>query len=204
MYPIADNSWPRLAADRLEYTLSSAITLNEKNIEDIKEIYKNITILQNEDWIEELWFKNKEKAKELWLLSIFNDETCFSSYESTVSMSFLSEILKTLLNNNLVKNIELYTLKDNELINIIENSNNKNIQKMWDFYKELSEYKIDRIKPSIDKYTVSSECKKRYIDPLIKKENWNIRLSEVSNNFKEKRDYHINRKEELITLNIKI
>jgi NAD-dependent DNA ligase len=52
-------------------------------------------------------------------------------------MSFLSEIIKELLKNNLVKNIELYTLKDSELIEIIKKSNNKKIQEMWSFYKNL-------------------------------------------------------------------
>jgi hypothetical protein len=32
---------------------------------------------------------------------------------------------------------------------------------MWSFYKNLWEYKIDRIKPSTTKYIASSKCKKR-------------------------------------------
>ncbi len=203
-YPIADNPWPWLAADRLEYTLWSWIILKYKNTEEIKKIYNDIIVLKNEKWLPELWFKNEKIAEKFWILSIDNDEWCFSSNESMVAMSFLSEIIKELLNQKLIKNIELYILKDNEIIKIIENCNNSKIKNMWDFYINLWEYKTFKSKPKTNKYSINSSCKKRYIDPLIKTNNLNIRLSKLSQKFVERRNSHLNKKNEWISLNYEI
>jgi hypothetical protein len=71
---------------------------------------------------------------------------------------------------------------------------------MWDFYKNLDSYAISRYAPKTDKYFVSSKSKKRFIDPLIKMQDGQRRLSEISPEFVEKRDYHLRRKEEWIIL----
>ena len=65
IYPIADNDTPKLSADRLEYTLSNGFGVQERlwNIEEIRQIYENIEIQQNEAGIKELGFKDIEKAE---------------------------------------------------------------------------------------------------------------------------------------------
>lgn len=63
-YPIADNDTPKLSADRLEYTLTHAICSRSIwKLDDIEEIYKDITIYKNEDGIDELGFKSIEIAE---------------------------------------------------------------------------------------------------------------------------------------------
>jgi uncharacterized protein len=203
-YPIADNPGPQLAADRLEYTLGLAFELWNITVKEIKVIYKNIKILTNEKWLSELGFKNLEIAEKFWFLSLDNDEWCISSYESIVSMAYLSEILKKVLEKKLVIEKDLYTLTDHEIIKIIEKSKIKKIVNMWKYYKNISSYRIDRIKPNTSDYFVSSNCKRRYIDPLIETKNWNLRLSSFSKNFIKRKDYHLNRKEEWIRLDYKI
>ena len=60
IYPIADNDSPRLSADRLEYTLSDGlVTQNAFSLDSIKRIYDNLTILKNEEMINELFYNIK-------------------------------------------------------------------------------------------------------------------------------------------------
>ena len=47
-YPIADNPGPQLSADRLEYTITNLYALRGVNLEEIKKIYDDLTILKNE------------------------------------------------------------------------------------------------------------------------------------------------------------
>ena len=64
LYPIADNDSPRLSADRLEYTLSDGlVTQDAFTLESIDRIYSDLTILKNEDGIEEIGFKTQKIAE---------------------------------------------------------------------------------------------------------------------------------------------
>ena len=65
IYPIADNDTPMLSADRLEYTLSNALGQVKKlwNLAEVKTMYSNIEIVNKEDGIPEMCFKDKEIAE---------------------------------------------------------------------------------------------------------------------------------------------
>ena len=63
-YPIADNDTPKLSSDRLEYSLSNALlTYNILSLDEIREIYNDIEVLENEENIQELSFKTKSIAR---------------------------------------------------------------------------------------------------------------------------------------------
>jgi uncharacterized protein len=96
-YSIADNPGPKLSADRLEYTLSTAINLQTKTFQKVGEIYNNLEVIKNQEGQDELGFSSPEIAEEFALLSLQHDASCFSSYESTVAQSFLAEILRKML-----------------------------------------------------------------------------------------------------------
>ncbi len=199
-YPIADNKSPKLSADRLEYTLSTMYALWEYPLEKIKKIYDNLIILNNEEWEKEIGFQNYKVASIFWDFSIKNCEACYSSYESIWAMKFLSEIFKKAITKNLIQHKDLYYYTEKEFISLIEKSWDKEIQSMRNFYKQLACYKISRYQPKTEKYTISSIAKKRFIDPLVMTKNHPQRLSTLSKTFTEKKDYHLNRKEERITL----
>lgn len=65
IYPIADNDTPKLSADRFEYTFSCGLCCKVVwSLDKISEIYHNVTILENEEGIEELGFKDSKMAEE--------------------------------------------------------------------------------------------------------------------------------------------
>lgn len=200
-YSIADNPGPKLSADRLEYTLSTSIVLQTRTIHDIRRIYNDIVVVTDEGWEKEMCFQNRDIAEDFWKLSIENDAGCFSSYESVSAMSFLSEILKLMLQKGLISPINLYTLNDLDIIKIIQEGKSEQVKDMWDFFMNLSQYKIYRYKPkNTGKYLVSSLAKRRYIDPLVLISGNPKRLSGISKEFNALKDYHVNRKEEWIEL----
>ena len=200
-FPIADNPGPKLSADRLEYTLSSARSLNFKTLDEIRSLYGSLVAVTTED--EAIAFDDAEKAEEFALLSVQNDAGCFSSYESVSAMSFLAAILKRLSEVGGIAPMELYVLQDADFIERIKRSDDEKLRKMWAFFENMETYKILRYPRETDTFVVSTKCKRRFIDPLVSVagKGHPLRVSEYSEAFKKARDYHLGRQEEWIVLN---
>ena len=162
MYPIADNDTPMLSADRLEYSLSNALIVFENsNLDEIREIYNDIEIQQNESGDIELGFKTKKIARKFVKLtsklSVYyrDDETRFF-------MQVIADILKKVSCDGLITKRDLYELSDSEVIDIIKKSKYNDV-----FNKLIS---VKKISKSLDKpncYYVKHGAKVRYIDPLF-------------------------------------
>lgn len=197
-FPLADNPGPKLSADRLEYTLSTGVSLGTRTIQEIRAFYASLVTVETEG--ESLAFDDPETAEKFALLSIENDAGCFSSYESVSAMAFLAEILRRLADAGEISTNELYALQDRECAERFERSNDAEIRRMWEFFKNLGNYRILRYPRKTDGFLVSSKCKKRFIDPLVSVagKGFPIRVSEYSEAFRDARDYHLGRKEEWI------
>ena len=116
IYPIADNNTPRLSADRLEYSLSNALFVNELcDIEEIKRFYENIYVGVNEDKELELCFDDEDIADKFVELTsrlsiLYRDD------KTRFSMGLLSDILKWLVKNKLITIDDLYELSMMKLL----------------------------------------------------------------------------------------
>ena len=87
---------------------------------------KNIEVQENEEGIEELGFKDKEHAEQfiegahkLWPLWI--------SKEDKLCMQFIADIVKKMVEEKKLTLRDLYTLPEKQVVEMIENSNNKQI-----------------------------------------------------------------------------
>lgn len=190
-YTIADNPGPQLSSDRLEYTLDWGIYLWYKTFQEVKKIYDDIVILKNEKWEKELGFQTKSFAVEFARLSIANDSNCFSSFESHISMSFLSEILRLSLEEKIVSFSDLYSIGEQDFIEKILTSKNQKLLQMWKFFTNMKEYKLFKKEPKTSKYYVYSKTKKRYIDPLVQTIDGVKRVSQIDSDFKKTIENHI-------------
>ena len=163
MYPIADNDTPKLSADRLEYSLSNALfTYNLLNLEDIKEVYNDIEIQQNEENEPELGFKTKKIARKF--VSITSKLSIIYREDRTrYSMQFIADVLKKLISENKLSIEDLYVLKESQIISIIENSKYKNVFAIW---KNAKKVKVSKDMPK-NVYFVHHGAKVRYINPLF-------------------------------------
>ena len=203
IYPIADNDTPKLAADRLEYTLSNGLGVTEKlwELDDVKKIYQNIEVQKNEKGIEELGFKDKEIA-EKFVHTMSKLSCLYRRSETKYSMQFLADTIKEMSNNNLITINDLYTLSEKEVIERIQNCKYGNISKCFKIWKNATEV-VQSDEKVENKYCVSIDnVKIRYINPLVRNKNGFTRINKISEkadndikkalNFKTKKYTYLN------------
>ena len=121
IYPIADNDTPCLSSDRLEYTLSNGLGATEKiwTLDDVKEIYDNIEIQEDENGIEELGFKDIAIAEKfVHTMSILS--RLYRREKTLFTMQMLADIMRIMSDNNLINISEMYNLSEKEVIEKIE------------------------------------------------------------------------------------
>lgn len=171
IYPIADNDTPMLSSDRLEYSLSNALfTYSLLNNEDIEKIYNDIEIQLDENGIQELGFKTKSIAREFVKVTS-KLSVVYREDRTRYSMQFLADIIKKLYEEKIISKSDLYNLKEQEIINIIQNSKYANIYNIW---KDSKKVKTSLERPN-NVYYVHHGAKVRYINPLVN----GIRISEI-------------------------
>lgn len=181
LYPIADNDTPRLASDRLEYTLSNGLgAAGEQlwNLQEVKEIYQNIEIQRNEDNLEELGFKNKEIA-EKFTVTMSKLSSSYIQNKTKFSMQFLADIMKKMSEEKLIHKMDLYRLAESEIIKKIENCKQHNISQCFEIWRNATTIKESEI-PIENKYCVSIQAKIRYIVPLVEVSDKYVRIDQIS------------------------
>lgn len=165
IYPIADNKSPKLSSDRLEYSLSNGLFHYEVlDINDVQEIYKDIIVVKNEEWIDELAFQNLDIARK-FMRAVKKLSIIYIEDRTRYSMQFIAEIVKCLVSDWLLKIEDLYHLSESEIIEIIEKSEYKEIFDKWIKSKEVV---VSKVKPEWD-FSIKLSAKIRYINPLV---NW--------------------------------
>ena len=162
-YPIADNDTPKLSSDRLEYSLSNALlTYNLLDIDEIKELYDDIEVQKDEFGIDELSFKTKSIARKFVKVTS-RLSVIYREDRTRYSMQFLADIVQRLNEEGKITKLDLYNLKEADVIKIINDSKYKDIYKIW---KETRKVRISKEEPQ-DVYYVKHGAKIRYIDPLV-------------------------------------
>lgn len=163
LYPIADNDTPKLSSDRLEYSLSNALfTYRLLDAEKIKEIYYDIEVQKNKENEIELGFKTKSIARNFVKITS-KLSIIYREDRTRYSMQLIADIIKALNNDGKISKKDLYTLKESEVIELIENSKYKEIFDVW---KKAKKIKVSKEEPS-NVYYVHHGAKVRYIDPLF-------------------------------------
>lgn len=181
IYPIADNDTPQLSADRLEYTLSNGLGVRIKlwNLDEVRAIYQNIEVQKNEDGIEELGFKHK-MLEEKFVNNMSKLSTFYISNNAKITMQFLADIIKKMNQKGLINKEDLYKLSEKDVIEKIENCEYDNISKCFKAWKNTTQINESDI-PVEDKYCVSINAKRRYINPLVKNDNdIYVRVNQIS------------------------
>ncbi len=173
LYPIVENSTPKLCADRLDGVIPTAyIWLNKISLADTQKYYKEITILKNEDNISEIGFKTKESA-ELFFEAIHLYSMELQSNRNNAVLTFLANSLKELISKKIITKDDLYNYSEKDILVLFE----KNIPNWKNYTKSLKIISTDKFIPG----TMSKiETKKRFVNPLCVVDNKIKRLSEVS------------------------
>ena len=179
IYPIADNETPKLSADRFEYTFSSGLSFFRVwDLNKIKHIYENIIVVNNEEGIQELAFKDKEVCEEyIDIISKLWPEWV-SDRDRTV-MQFLADMCKSMNNAGYLTIDDLYTLSEEEVINKFINCDDEYLSNAFKLFQNAD--KVYQSNKYIDKkYCVNVKSKTRYVNPIVLVDGKPIRISLVS------------------------
>jgi hypothetical protein len=184
LYPIADNETPQLSADRLEYTLSCGYFYKPVwTLRDIKTIYDDITILQNEDGVDELGFKTlaiaekfMDGASQLWPLWI--------SAKNCLALQFIADTLAELHKLGQITVDDLYELSEAEVINRIKNCGQSKIATDFRKFQTATEYSTSETKVK-NRRCVPVKAKKRYVIPLVQTATGAQRIDKLSQTAKQ-------------------
>ena len=194
IYPIADNDSPRLSSDRLEYTFMNGYKMNYGvwfSLADIKKIYEDLEIQLNEDGIPELGFKTLEIAEKFVCdASVLWPNWCDNRYK--LVGQFYADVVKRLGDLGELTREDLYKYSEREVIWLMKNSRDKNLSKAFKLFQDCNTFYESDEKPSDDKYFVSFNCKKRYLNPLVNIDGEYKRIYDVSDIIKEIIDKFLN------------
>ena len=182
IYPIADNDTPKLSADRFEYTLSGGLyQIKVFELKDIEEYYNNITILKNEDGIDELAFKDM-KICENFIHDISKLWPRWIEDEDRLCMQFIADIVKSMNIKKYITVDDLYKFSEQEILELIKNCDDNYIRNAFKNFQNAtrdSVYKSDI--PNNKIYCTSVKGKKRYINPLVDINNTKVsRIKDIS------------------------
>lgn len=180
-YTIVENKKPKLCVDRLDGILTTClIWIHTKSIEDIKNVYENITVIKNNDNEAELGFKNVESAESFFNL-VYEYSIELQKNEDKYTMNFISDYLKkNIIDKNLLKLDDFYEMAEKELLEVIRSQNDDE----WIKFESAENLVRSDERPE-NKYFVSMECKKRYVNPVCEYSGQTYRLDQISENCKE-------------------
>ena len=192
MYPIADNDSPMLSADRFEYTLSNGLGQCKPiwTLDDVKEIYNNVVIINKDDGTPEMAFKDL-KVAEKFVLGVSELSILYMRDERRFGMQFLADIMKRMSNLGIITVNDLYELSEAEIIEKIQKCDECNINECFKIWQEGTSVMISD-EPVFDRYWVNVKAKRRYSDPLVITSDGYERTSKLSNAAKEALDKCLN------------
>jgi len=178
-YPIADNDTPMLSADRLEYTLGNGYITYNMNLNQIEEIYADLTVTENEHGTAELCFRSAHLAKQFVVLSLRNSRF-YVSNEDRFLMQYLADIIRRSIDTGVLSHSDLF-LTESEVIAKLKP------YATWHNFTQISAVAASKSQIN-DRYCVMVNAKKRYIDPLILTSDGAKRITTIDADMKNEID----------------
>ena len=199
IYPVADNEIPQLSADRLEYMFPSGMALDGTwDLPSIEKAYNDITVLKNEDGIDEIGFKTLEIAED------YCRRFCMIGHilqlnENKLTLHMLGQIMNMAVEQSILHEEDFMTKTESEIMDIldhmppvvpelVEGVEGARLTRLYKTFRTMT--KIEHTEcalPQDEYFSISLNVKQRYIDPLVdmgslslSKGNNVARLSQVS------------------------
>ena len=161
-YPIADNDTPRLAADRLEYTLGNLLNYGFCSLEQLKRLYDDLCIGTNEDGFPELSFRTTEKSI-TFTGSALQASRIYIADEDRFSMEMLAALLRSALERSVLLPGDLYATESVVIKKLLAD---KACAALWQRFRSYCVIRRMNERPERGDW-VRVPAKLRYIDPLV-------------------------------------
>lgn len=173
-YHILENKSPKLCADRLDGVLHTCyIWIHTHTLEQIKEVYEDLVVLQNEEYLPEIGFKNKIVA-EKFASMVYNYAHELQFNKDKYITHYMASAIQIALKKNLLSLEDLYNKKEDEICQIFS----KNFSS-WEKFMNAKQINRSDRKPTSEIY-VSFETKKRNTIPLVQSIEKPMRIDTVS------------------------
>ncbi len=168
-FPLKEKDLPDICADRIDYSLRTAVLFEEISSKKVEEILDN---LENDgkNW----FFRDFENAKEYaGLFSRIND-IYFSDFDSARMYEGVRGFVSYAMQKKYIDEADLYTDDKKVVAKICLNlKNDPKLQKLWGRMNDKN-----KIIQDTENYDKVVNCKSRVIDPSFRKENLLVKVSE--------------------------
>ena len=190
IYPVADNEIPQLSADRLEYMFPSGMALDGTwDLPSIEKAYNDITVLKNEDGIDEIGFKTLEIAED------YCRRFCMIGHilqlnENKLTLHMLGQIMNMAVEQGILYEEDFMTKTESEIMEVLDNmalrqaqGPHANLARLYKTFRTMTKIEhTEKALPEEEYFSISLNVKQRYIDPLVDmgQQGGVTRLSQVS------------------------
>ena len=169
-FPLKEKDLPDLCADRIDYSLRTAVIFKEADNADINYFLNNLMV-ENDYWV----FKNFENAKKYAELFQKLNNKYYAGIESAVMFRTVGDCLKYAIQKRYVSEDDLYTV-DKMVLGKIKKflSEDEKLKLLWDRMNN----NVKAIN-NPNNYDAQVFCKSRVVDPLFKDNAVLKRISET-------------------------
>lgn len=164
-YPIADNDSPRLSADRLEYTMGNFVNYRFGSVDQVRRMYEDIIVAENESGEPELSFRTPEIALE-FAQAALQCSNVYVADEDRYAMTALACLLRDAIHAGVISRADLNTIESMVITKLLSN---EEFADRWFRFRRYRRILTAQEDPKTDGW-YNVPAKKRYIDPWIANE----------------------------------
>ena len=160
-YPIADNDAPALSSDRLEYTMGNLLNYHLASLAELRELYEDLTVGEDENGCAELIFRTAEKAARFARLALQTGRV-YVSDEDRFAMEALADVLRHAIERGVLTRDNLMETEPPVIAKLTADAESA---AQWYQFCGYSHILRQAQRPA-EGFWVQVDAKKRRIDPL--------------------------------------
>lgn len=178
-YHILENKSPRLCTDRLDGVLHTVyVWLHTNKLEEIKEVFDDLIVLENEDGYPEIGFESEEIALKFVRMVLTYALELQGNHDKFVT-KYVADMVKLAFNDGKLDLSDLYSKKEKDICKIFADNYSS-----WEKFTKATKL-LGSDKEVKNHYYTSYEIKKRNAIPLVKCSDKVKRIIDVSKDAKE-------------------
>lgn len=174
-FPLLEKLLPDLCADRIDYSLRTAVIFREATKKESDYFLGNLVAINN-NWV----FQNFESAKKYAELFLKMNTFYFAGIHSAVMFRTVGDTLRYALEKGYISEADLYTTDEEVLGKIKQNLGDEKLESLFDRMENKVKFKNDP-----QNYDAHVFCKSRIVNPLFKDKGGIKRVSEADTEWKE-------------------
>lgn len=169
-FQLKEKGLPDLCADRIDYSLKTAVIFDKLNKKNKEYLLENLTV-ENNNWV----FKNFESAKKYAELFLKLNKEYYASFSSALMFRTVGDCLRHALQKEYISEDDLY-VNDKAVIEKVKLflDRDKKLKLFW----ERMNNKV-KVSNSPDNYDTQVFCKSRVVNPLFRDNGILKRVSEM-------------------------